>query len=187
VSDRQEVQWSPQDNRKGRSTGAFGCAGSERPFSFFSRIAPAGRAAVDGEAGIAAGLPVEHFPKRRTQPVGLAVAALQLIDRRLQRVASAIPPQGNFLRPVSPQDQDPASCQAPAQVEQQADRAQVRPLQVILHQKQGRSLRHGVQDPCVLLEQIALRQAGSARTGGGLPLQKLLQALFQSALPGGCV
>jgi len=43
----------------------------------------------------------------------------------------SIPAQGEFFRTIGADDQDAAARQLPTQVEEQADRAQVCPLQVV--------------------------------------------------------
>ena len=71
----------------------------------------------------------------------------------------SISPDGHLLGAVGAHDQDAAARQLPAQVEEQADRAQVRPLQVVHHQQQWDLARQGLQHPGVLLEEVALLRA----------------------------
>jgi hypothetical protein len=61
-------------------------------------------------------------------------------------------------RPVGAHDQHPAAGQPPPQVEQQAGRAGIRPLQVVQHQDQGVLTGQGLQDPGDLLKQVRLME-----------------------------
>jgi hypothetical protein len=76
----------------------------------------------------------------------------------LSKDRRASPPHSHLLGTVSAGDHDPAVRirQPPAQVEQQANRRGVRPLQVVQDQQQWLFLRDGAQHIGDLLEEVAL-------------------------------
>jgi hypothetical protein len=77
---------------------------------------------------------------------------------------------------------DALARQAPAQVKEQADRPEVRPLQVVQHQEQWLPLRQSLQYTGVLLKEVALPHAGHTGVGSWPALHKRAQA-GQSASP----
>ena len=88
-------------------------------------------------------------------------------------------PGSHLLRPVGADDQDRAGASRGArhplsQVEQQADRVRVGPLQVVQQQQQRALPRHRLQHPRVLLEQPQ-RLGARSRGPSGPALDQFLQ------------
>ena len=134
----------------------------------------------NGKERLTAGLPVEHLSEWNPQPVRLAVQngihkitalslihvyhdvaklALELVGNGLERMACPIPAQCDFFRAVSAHYQNPTTRQVPTQVEEQADRASIRPLQVVHNQHQWCLASQGTQHPSVLFKKVALLRA----------------------------
>jgi hypothetical protein len=128
---------------------------------------------LDGKQGMAAREQAKHLPELASQPVGLAiqnrinksttfslidiylnvaVLTLKLVDYRLEGMPFASPAQGDFFWSISAQYQDAATCQMPAQMEEQADRAKVCPLEIINDQNDTGFTGQGLQHLTVLDE-----------------------------------
>ncbi len=88
----------------------------------------------------------------------IAILAFELRQDLVEGVLFPTPAEADFFRTVGSQDQDAASRQAPAQVEQQADRRRIRPLQVVEGQQERMGFRQDAQHVGELLEQTALLQ-----------------------------
>ncbi len=118
---------------------------------------------------------VERLAKGRSQAVGLRVyqrvhkasalglgqvhqafpkGAAELVDHRLQGMLLPSPAQGHLLGPIGPQDEDAAPRQPAPQVEEQADRAGIGPLQIIQNQEQGMLPRQRLQHVGDLLKEV---------------------------------
>jgi hypothetical protein len=89
-----------------------------------------------------------------------AGSTLKLVQQRDQGVSASAAVQFDFLGPVGTDDQDPAVVCPLANVVQQADGAEVRPMQIVQHQQEGPFLGQRTEHPSVLLEQVLLLERG---------------------------
>ena len=132
---------------------------------------------LDGEEGMAGSLPVERIAKGTIQPVGFAIdervhkaaavglvephvdlakGALQFVDQRVQRMSFAAATQGDFGRTVDADQQDALPLEMTTQMEEQADRTGIHPLQIVDDQQQRLATGQALQNTCVLGEEVAL-------------------------------
>jgi hypothetical protein len=81
-------------------------------------------------------------------------------------VALAAPARRHLGRAVETQDQDPARLDLSPELEQQVQRAGVRPVQIVQHEQQWLLARQRLQHPPVLGEQARLRQRRRTRHRG---------------------
>src|SRR5688572_7132398 len=86
----------------------------------------------------------------------IAVMALELRDDPRQRMARIAAVDRDFLRAISADDQDPAALDPPREMEQQARRGFVDPVQVVEYQDQRASLRELDENGGDLLEDPSL-------------------------------
>ena len=83
---------------------------------------------------------------------------LNLVDNRFQWVSGVLSVQRDGVRPICGDHQNPAACQAPAEVEEEADRTGICPLQIVQDQEQRMVARQELQDTGDLFKEVGLLQ-----------------------------